>query len=492
MTEAARGRRALALSFALALAFAFAFALAFTASSARAADPTPPPASAAAGATVPASEPYRLLWNVSGQTTWLSSVKLPFDAPYTNLNGNHSSITPELEHSFTWTLTLYLGTTLWRGAELHWVPEVIASRPLSQLQGLGGAIQNFELQKSGSETPTLYSSRLFLRQTFNLGGETVAREAEPMQLAIPTQSRRLVLTLGNFSILDIFDKNAYAGDLRRQFFNMSFMTHAAYDFAADARGYTWGAALEFHWGDWAIRIAHTIAPDSPNQLPLNYRFWEYYGDQLEVEHRHTVRGLSGAVRLLGYRNHENMALFKEALNAWRADPAKSAAACTTFHYDSANATAPDVCWARRPNVKWGVGLNVEQAISKDIGVFLRAMVSDGLTEVYSYTSTDMSLSFGALARGSLWHRPDDYAGIGFSVGWISQIHADYLAAGGVDGFIGDGRLRQAAESVFEVFYGVHLWRAIWASADYQLLTNPAFNADRGPVHVLGLRLHAEF
>jgi len=76
--------------------------------------------------------------------------------------------------------------------------------------------------------------------------------------------------------------------------------------------------------------------------------------------------------------------------------------------------------------------------------------------------------------------------------WISQPHADYLAMGGVDGFVGDGRLRQAAESVFEVFYSVNFLKAIWLTADYQFLSNPGFNADRGPVHILGGRVHAEF
>ena len=40
------------------------------------------------------------------------------------------------------------------------MPEVIAERPLSNLHGLGGAIQNFELQKGGSETPQIYQARL--------------------------------------------------------------------------------------------------------------------------------------------------------------------------------------------------------------------------------------------------------------------------------------------------------------------------------------------
>jgi hypothetical protein len=431
-------------------------------------------------------------WNIYGQFTWISSFKLPLNAPYTNVNGSPNSLQPGFEHSFTGTFTVYLGTKLWRGAEVYWVPEAISSTPLSNLTGLGGVIQNFELQKQGTLVPTLYSSRLFFRQTFGLGGQRVSKTSDPMQLGTVVASRRLVITIGNFSVLDFFDKNSFAGDLRRQFFNMAFMTYAAYDFAADARGYTWGAVAELFLDSWAVRLARLAVPESPNQLPIEGRFWQYYGDQLELEHEHKLRGMPGAIRILAYRNHENMGRFDEAIAAFKSDPQRNAATCTSFHYNSQNASAPDLCWVRRPNIKWGIGINLEQAVYRDIGVFFRGMYSDGQTEVYSYTSTDRSIAFGSLARGSLWHRPKDYLGLGYAMGWISQSHADYLQLGGVDGFIGDGRLNQAAESVVEVFYGFNILSAIWMSADYQHISNPAYNADRGPVNILGARLHAEY
>ena len=431
-------------------------------------------------------------WNVYGQLTWISSFKLPFAAAYTNANGSTQSLAPTFEHSFTGSFTVYLSAALWHGAEVYWVPEVIAERPLSRLTGLGGVIQNFELQKQGSEAPTLYSSRLFFRQTFGLGGHSVDKTSEPMQLGTVVDSRRLVITIGNFSLLDFFDKNSFASDLRRQFFNMAFLTYAAYDFAADARGYTWGGVAELYLDAWALRLGRGVVPKNPNQLPLDERFWEYYGDQLELEHVHKLRGLPGAVRVLGFRNHENMGRFAEAVANTAARPDRNAANCTDFNYGSNNSLAPDLCWVRRPSVKVGIGINLEQNVYADIGLFLRAMYSDGQSEVYSFSSTDASLALGALARGSLWHRAKDYFGLGFGIGWLSQSHADYLRRGGIDGFIGDGKLTQAPESVLEIFYGVHLLSAIWVSADYQFISNPAYNADRGPVHIFGARLHAEF
>ena len=143
-------------------------------------------------------------------------------------------------------------------------------------------------------------------------------------------------------------------------------------------------------------------------------------------------------------------------------------------------------------MKLGLGVSVEQQLFGDVGVFFRGMYSDGQTEVYSFTSTDRSISFGAVAHGDRWHREADTVGLGWSQGWISHSHAEYLGMGGVDAFIGDGRIRQASESVLEVFYSLSLGSSAWASLDYQFIRNPAYNADRGPVNIVGARVHVEF
>jgi len=185
--------------------------------------------------------------------------------------------------------------------------------------------------------------------------------------------------------------------------------------------------------------------------------------------------------------------FDDAIATFQSDPTKNAAACVDFNYGSQNPGAPDLCWVRKDNVKVGIGLDIEQFVAKDIGLFLRAMWSDGQSEVVAFNAADRSLSFGAVARGSLWNRPFDVTGVGLGLSWISASHARYLALGGIDGFIGDGALRQASEGVFELFYSLNLFKAIWLSGDFQLLWNPAYNADRsGPVTVLGARVHAEF
>src|SRR5271165_6045962 len=177
------------------------------------------------------------------------------------------------------------------------------------------------------------------------------------------------------------------------------------------------------------------------------------------------------VRVLGYRNHENMGRFSDAIAAFEADPAKNATTCTGFNYGSQNADAPDLCWARKPNVKKGIGAFAEQYIGHDIGVFGRGMYADGKTEVYAYTSTDRSLTFGVLAKGTSWRRSKDMAGIGANVDWISDIHAKYLGMGGVDGFIGDGAITAATERSLDMFYSVHIRKVYWLTGDYQHVAN---------------------
>src|SRR6185437_15816384 len=115
----------------------------------------------------------------------------------------------------------------------------------------------------------------------------------------------------------------------------------------------------------------------------------------------------------------------------------NAANCgSRFNYGSGNFTAPDLCWVRRGTDKGGVGINLEQYVARDIGLFLRAMVSDGQSEVDAFNSADRDFSLGAVARGTLWKRPFDVAGAAFALAWISDVHARYLAMGGIDGFVG--------------------------------------------------------
>jgi len=431
-------------------------------------------------------------WNAYGQATYIANKHDAFPAAYTNLNGSPNSLLAQKERSWSATATGYLGVKPWQGGEIFFVPEMIAQVAFSGLHGLGGSVQNGELEKTGFSDPIFYRSRLFLRQTWNLGGETERVDSGPMQLAHTVASRRFVLTAGNLAIIDIFDRNLYAGDIRQQFLSMNFATYTAYDFGADARGYSWGVAGEYFVGNWVFRAGRFLVPNLPNQLQLNHQPFKYYADQVEIERGHKWWGREGKVQVLAYRNVALMGRFDDAIAAFSADPTKNAANCTEYNYNSANSSAPDLCYVRGKHVKYGLGISLEQSVSNDAGINIRVMKSDGQSEVDAFESVDASAALALLVKGTRWHRPQDTIGLGIAQNWISSAHANYLAMGGVDAFVGDGALNKAAERAFEAYYNIGVTKFAWLTLDYQRVANPAYNSDRGPVNIYGFRLHAEF
>ena len=427
------------------------------------------------GALLPAiaygQSPEYEQWNAKFQATYVWQLKPSFAASYSGPN----SLSNEHEKSYSFTATAALGFRPWSGGELYFDPEVAQGVPLSGLTGLGG-FTNGEMARASGSNPTFYRARLFLRQTWGMGGGSEQAESDANRLAGAIDKRRIVLTAGNLSVLDIFDNNAYSHDPRRQFLNWAFLTHGAYDYAGDARGYTWGAALEYFHDDWAIRAGRFIQPKEPNQLPLDSRIFKHYGDQIEIERAHTLGNQPGTLRVLAFRNRTVMSRFNDALDL-------AAQAGTT----------PDINAVRTgEQVKTGIGINLEQAITPDVGAFSRVMWADGQTETYAFTEIDRSLSGGVLIKGSAWGRGQDSVGFALARNELSHAHRNYLAAGGLGFFIGDGRLNYRPEDIVEAFYSLNVFMNTWVTLDVQRIQNPAYNADRGPVDVGTIRLHTEF
>jgi high affinity Mn2+ porin len=404
------------------------------------------------------------------QTTYVWQRKYPFGAAYTGTN----SLTPDIEKSYSFTATAALGARLWKGAEAYFDPEVAQGVPLSRLTGLGG-FTNGEIARVSGPTPSFYAARLFLRQTWGLGGGRETVESDGNQLAGSVARRRLVLTAGKLSVQDLFDDNAYSHDPRAQFLNWSLMTYGAYDYAADARGYSWGFALEYFDQAWALRAGRFMMPKETNGLALNPRIFASFGDQIELERSHALGGLAGKVRLLAYRNQADMGGYRDAV-------AEAAASGAT----------PDLATSRKRRVKYGFGINLEQSVSSSAGVFARASWNNGEAETFTFTEIDRSISVGALIKGADWGRAADSVGFAFVRSGISGPHRDYLAAGGLGFFIGDGKLSYGSENIFETFYSLGLAKDAWLSADLQRIFNPAYNVDRGPLSVASARFHYGF
>ena len=406
------------------------------------------------------------------QSTYVWQGKPSFNSAYSGTN----SLRAQRERSYSLTATASLGMRPWAGAELYFNPEMALGVPFSGLTGLGG-ITNGELARTAGPTPVYYPARLFLRQTWGLGGGSEQIDSDANQLAGSVDKRRLVLTAGNLSVMDLFDGNAYSHDARTDFMNWALVTHGAYDFAADARGYTWGSALEYFHDNWAFRGGRFLVPLEPNQMRLDAKWRSHYGDQFEVERGYELAGQPGKLRLLVYRNRSLMSRYEDALDAAARTPG----------------TVPDLNAVRTSDqVKKGIGVNVEQALNADLGVFGRAMWADGKTETYAYTEIDRSVAAGLVLKGGAWRRPQDTVGAALAVNSLSLAHRNYLAAGGLGFFIGDGRLNYRPEGILETYYSIGVAKSAWVTFNWQHIRNPAYNADRGPVNVGSLRLHTEF
>ena len=58
--------------------------------------------------------------------------------------------------------------------------------------------------------------------------------------------------------------------------------------------------------------------------------------------------------------------------------------------------------------------------------------------------------------------------------------------------IRDSTLNYGHETVIETYYNAHLSKYFWLTVNYQFVNNPAYNKDRDPVQVFGVRAHIEF
>ena len=147
---------------------------------------------------------------------------------------------------------------------------------------------------------------------------------------------------------------------------------------------------------------------------------------------------------------------------------------------------------RKGRTKYGYYLNVEQAVTDEIGVFGRWSWNDGKNEIQAFTDIDSSLSIGTSIKGTAWHRPDDKIGLAGAINALSRDHRDYLGAGGLGILIGDGRLNYRPEKILEAFYAMNVINGVMLTFDYQFIADLAHNADRGPVSIFTARLHGEF
>lgn len=407
-------------------------------------------------------------WTFEGQSTFVEQYHPAFRSPYRGTD----SLDPGSRGDETFSATLFAGVRLWDGTEAYADPELDQGFGLSDTIGIAG-FPSGEAYKIGKAVPYFRLQRLFMRQTFDLGGETEPIGSGPNQLATIQTADKLVITAGKISVVDIFDTNSYAHDPSADFFNWSIIDSGAFDYAADSWAYTYGITGEWTQSWWTLRTGLFDMSRVPNQADLVRGFGEY---QLvaESEERHSLWGRAGKLKFLVYVNRARMGDYNAAVQL-----------------GLLTNSIPSTALVRVPAFRPGAALNLEQQVSDDIGAFVRASLSDGSKETYEFTEIDRSIASGLAIKGSAWARPNDTFGVAGVVNGLSQSAKRYFADGGLGILIGDGRLpHYSTEDIGETYYSVPLTDWLVGTADYQVVLNPAYNRDRGPVSVIGVRLHA--
>jgi high affinity Mn2+ porin len=402
------------------------------------------------------------------QATYVNQYDPPFRAPYKGQN----SLIPDIGRE-TADVTLYAGVRLWKGAEAWISPEVDQGFGLSASVGAAG-FPSGEAYKVGADYPYTRLHRAFLRQTIDLGGEVQKVDAGLNQFSGSQTSDRLVFSVGKFSVGDIFDTNKYAHDPRVDFMNWTIIDTGTFDYAADAWAYSVGAAAEWYQGPWTLRGGLFDLSTAPNATHLDPQFGQFQWVG-EIERRYVIWDQPGKLAINGFLTRGRMGSFQDAIDlaAQTGGPA-------------------DIAAVRRYNSRGGIGMNLEQQLMPNVGLFVRAGIADGDKEPYEFTDVDRTVAAGLSISGKQWGRDDDTFGIAGVVNGISNVHQAFLNAGGLGILVGDGKLpNPGSEKIIETYYSFPVF-STKVTLDYQLIANPAYNRDRGPVSVLGFRVHSQY
>lgn len=406
---------------------------------------------------------------IHGQFTYVEQETNGFHSPYSGPN----SLTPSQGRE-TADATIFVGARLWNGAEAWVTPEIDQGFGLDNTLGLAG-FPSGQAYKVGAKRPYFRLPRVFVRQTIDTGGADESVDSAIDQLGGRRSADRWVITLGKFAVTDIFDTNRYAHDSGSDFLNWAAVDSGAFDYAADAWGYTVGAAAERYLQSWTFRAGLFDLSDVPNSQTLEHGLHEFQVD-LEIERRYQLLGQPGRILVTGFESRGRMALLEDAIAL-----------------AEATGTTPNPALMRQYRGRFGGIVSLEQPITPMLGVFARIGKAAGNVEVYEFTEIDRSVSLGASLKGASWQRPLDTLGIVAIDNGISAIREEYLNLGGLGILVGDGRLpHPGPEQTLETYYSLAVFSGALVSLDYQWVKNPAYNTERGPVSIVAVRVHAQF
>lgn len=410
------------------------------------------------------------LYGAYGQVTYVNQWHSGFRSPYRGQN----SLVPNKRNNETADITLMLGRRLWNGAEFWINPEIDQGTGFSNGRGMAGFPNGEAYGGISRNEPYARIQRAFIRNVFSLEGPQENVEAQANQLGGKKPANNVTLTVGKFAVTDIFDANTYAHDSRNDFLNWSILDSGAFDYAADAWGYTNGAALEVNKDWWTLRGGLFQLPKDPTSN-LTSPSLKQYSLVVEAEERHHIFERPGKLKLLAFVNHGKMGSYREATQLGQQMGA-----------------TPDVALVRRAASRAGYAINLEQELAPELGMFARLSANDGSKEAYVFSDINQSIAAGISLRGARWSRPNDVFGFAGVINGLSSSAKSYFSAGGTGLQVGDGAMNYGPEKILETYYAFQLTPALNLAINYQHAVNPAYNRDRGPVSIYGVRVHAAF
>lgn len=412
-------------------------------------------------------------WWLSGQANTIFQFHSNFHSPYSganSLDSRHETATSDV-------VTLYTGFELNKTTEVLFDLESAGGGGLSDALGLAG-FTNLDVVRNPQLGPKPYVARIILHKVIAFGDSETNRQRNPITSILRELPKgRLDLRIGKFGTADYFDLNSVGSDSHLQFMNWVADNNGSYDYAADTRGYTFGAIAEYQDTHWALRFGEMLMPKVANGPDLDFNLSRARAENIELELRPVLhKDRATVLRFLSYVNHANMGSYREAIRAFQsgADPEPSIEA-----------------HRQQGRIKYGFGFNFEHELTETTRVFGRTGWDEGQNESFAYTEVNQSVQLGADWRMKRFHRPADKFGATLMTDGISRVHQLYLALGGKGFLLGDGRLNYGRENILETYYTARVWRGVSFSTDVQYVVHPGYNRDRGPVLVPGLRLHLE-
>ena len=291
-------------------------------------------------------------WWISGQANFISQWHPAFHSPYQGPR----SLPPQAQDATSRVLTLFTGVRLTNGAELLCDVQETGGHGIGEAVGLAG-VTNLDIVRNPDLSKAPYIARLMWHQVIPLSNQKIDSSRSPLSLFSSLPERRLEIRFGKFSMADFFDNNTYGTDTSFQFMNWTVDNNGAYDYAADTRGFTFAAMLEYHERRWAVRFAEALMPKVANGIHLDAEMSRARAENIEVELHGTVfRHREGIIRFLSFINHANMGSYREAVD----------------NFLAGRTTVPDItAHPLRTTIKYGSGGNFEQPLNSWMGVFGR-------------------------------------------------------------------------------------------------------------------------